>query len=172
MGTDGGPRAWAFLRRNRVYRAAWRGALERPVFESAPFAVRVQSSVDRQALAWGSLGWEDPHRPDGNASGESGTAPASAPGGSFSGSQKRPSPTGESLCWIGVRVARDRPGRPRRRGTTWDKQRCFSPRSRRPNGWGSRHVRSSASGGRARARRFTASVASCAISRRTWTRGW
>ena len=68
MGTDGGPRAWAFLRRNRVYRAAWRGALECPVFESAPFAVRVQSSVDRQALAWGSLGWEDPHRTDGPAS--------------------------------------------------------------------------------------------------------
>ena len=68
MGTDGGPRAWAFLRRNPVYRVAWRGALERPVFEAAPFPVRIQSKADRQGLTWGLLAWEDSHRPDGPAS--------------------------------------------------------------------------------------------------------
>jgi len=68
MGTDGGPRAWAFLRRNPVYQAAWRDASGRTVFEPAPFAVRIQLSVDRQALAWGSLAWEDPNKTDGPAS--------------------------------------------------------------------------------------------------------
>ena len=64
MGTDGGPRAWAFLRRNPVYGAASREAPERPAFEAAPFPVRIQSNADRQALKWGSLAWEDPHGRD------------------------------------------------------------------------------------------------------------
>lgn len=68
MGTDDGPRAWAFLRRNTVYRAAWREALERAVFEAAPFPVRVQSKADRHALKWGLLAWEDSRTADGPAS--------------------------------------------------------------------------------------------------------
>ena len=40
MGTDGGPRAWAFLRRNPVYREASREASQRPVFEAAQVPVR------------------------------------------------------------------------------------------------------------------------------------
>ena len=65
---DGGARAWAFLRRNPVYRAECRKAFERPVFEAAPFPVRVQSRADGQARAWGLLAWEDPHVVDGPAS--------------------------------------------------------------------------------------------------------
>lgn len=60
MSTDGGPRAWAFLRRNPVYRADWSKVGESPLFESAPFPVCIQSAVDLQARAWGLLAWEDP----------------------------------------------------------------------------------------------------------------
>ena len=60
MSIDGGPRAWAFLRRNPVYRAAWREAHESPRYESAPFPLRIRSAVDRHARAWGLLAWEDP----------------------------------------------------------------------------------------------------------------
>ena len=67
MATDGGPRAWAFLRRNPVYRAAWREVAERTVLEAAPFPVRIQSRADREAREWGLLAWEDPHRTDGPA---------------------------------------------------------------------------------------------------------
>ena len=68
MATDGGPRAWAFLRRNPVCRAVWREAAARPVFEPAPFSVRVQSRADGRALKWGLLAWEDSHKTDGPAS--------------------------------------------------------------------------------------------------------
>lgn len=68
MATDDGPRAWAFLRRNPVYREEWRKLFERPVFEAAPFPVRVQSESDGQALAWGMLAWENPDVTDGPAS--------------------------------------------------------------------------------------------------------
>ena len=68
MATDGGPRAWAFLRRNPAYRAECRRALARPGFEPGPFPVRVQSKADGQARAWGLLAWEDPDATDGPAS--------------------------------------------------------------------------------------------------------
>ena len=68
MATDGGPRAWAFLRRNPAYRAEYRRALAGPVLEAAPFRVRVQSAVDGRARAWGLLAWEDPDGADGPAS--------------------------------------------------------------------------------------------------------
>ena len=32
------------------------------VLEAAPFAVRIQSKADREALGWGLLAWEDPRR--------------------------------------------------------------------------------------------------------------
>lgn len=68
MATDGGPRAWAFLRRNPAYRAECRRAFAGPVLEAAPFRVRVQSRTDRRAWAWGLLAWEDPDAADGPAS--------------------------------------------------------------------------------------------------------
>ena len=68
MATDGGPRAWAFLRRNPVYRAAWPAVAAGKVSEAAPFPVRIQSQADREALWWGLLAWEDPRRADGPAS--------------------------------------------------------------------------------------------------------
>ena len=68
MATDGGPRAWAFLRRNPVYGVVWREGAARPVFEAAPFPVRIQSKADRQGLTWGLLAWEDSHKADGPAS--------------------------------------------------------------------------------------------------------
>ena len=68
MATDGGPRAWAFLRRNPVYRAAWPAAAAGKVSEAAPFPVRIQSQADREALWWGLLAWEDPRRAHGPAS--------------------------------------------------------------------------------------------------------
>lgn len=68
MAIDGGPRAWAFLRRNPAYRAEYRRAFAGPVLEAAPFRVRVQSRADRWARAWGLLAWEDPDAADGPAS--------------------------------------------------------------------------------------------------------
>ena len=68
MASERGPRAWAFLRRNPGFLEAWRAAFEHPVFEAAPFPVRVRSLGDRHALKWGLLAWEDPHRTDGPAS--------------------------------------------------------------------------------------------------------
>ena len=68
MGTDGGPRAWAFLRRNPAYQASWREAFERPKFEPPPFSVRIQSRADRRALEWGLLAWENPLKFDGPVS--------------------------------------------------------------------------------------------------------
>ena len=68
MASDGGPRAWAFLRRNPDYRRGWADAAAWPVFEAAPFPVRIQSQADREALAWGLLGWADPHGPGDNPS--------------------------------------------------------------------------------------------------------
>ena len=68
MATDGGPRAWAFLRHNPLYRAQWHEAFVEPDFEAAPFPVRIQSQADRQALVWGLLAWEDPCARGGPAS--------------------------------------------------------------------------------------------------------
>ena len=68
MATGGGPRAWAFLRRNPVYRALWRQGAARPVFEAAPFPVCIQSMADRQALEWGLLAWEGPLKINGPVS--------------------------------------------------------------------------------------------------------
>ncbi|WP_428097891.1 DNA -binding domain-containing protein [Candidatus Rariloculus sp.] len=60
MASDGGPRAWAFLRRNPVYGAACREAFGHPALEVAPFPLRIQSRADRKAFAWGLLAWEIP----------------------------------------------------------------------------------------------------------------
>ena len=68
MATDGGPRAWAFFRRNPVYRAGRPEAAGGEVLEAAPFPVRMQSQTDREALSWGLLAWEDPRGTEGPAS--------------------------------------------------------------------------------------------------------
>ena len=62
---NGGARAWAYLRCDRDYHAAWRARASSPEYEDAPFPMRVQSAGDRAALvAWRLLAWEDP---DGDA---------------------------------------------------------------------------------------------------------
>ncbi|WP_428102891.1 DNA -binding domain-containing protein [Candidatus Rariloculus sp.] len=68
MGSYGGPRGWAFLRRNPAYRAAWRARFGNPEFEAGTFPVRIQSKADRRVLEWGLLAREDPHGTDGPAS--------------------------------------------------------------------------------------------------------
>ena len=65
MARDGGPRAWAFLRRNPAYRAAWRAVDDAPVLEAAPFPVRIRSKADGHAGAWGLLAWKGPDRTGG-----------------------------------------------------------------------------------------------------------
>lgn len=58
--------AWEFLRRNPGYRRAWRRRAPLPGLpEPARFPVRWQTAVDRKALRWGLLAWEDPFADDG-----------------------------------------------------------------------------------------------------------
>ncbi len=59
-------RAWALLRLDGNYRAAWRTHAARPVCEDgAPFPVRIRSEADRIAERdWSLMAWEDP---DGDA---------------------------------------------------------------------------------------------------------
>ena len=58
--------AWALLRLDRDYRAAWRAHAARPVHEDgARFPVRIGTEADRiAAREWSLLAWEDP---DGDA---------------------------------------------------------------------------------------------------------
>ena len=56
-----GPRAWAFLRCDRHYRAAWRENAAPPAYEDTPFPVRIRSEADLAAEGpWRLLTWEDP----------------------------------------------------------------------------------------------------------------
>ena len=56
-----GAHAWAYLRRDPVYRAAWEAHAGEPRFEEADIPVRVQTGADLLAEAdWGLLAWEDP----------------------------------------------------------------------------------------------------------------
>ena len=59
-------RAWALLRLDRDYRAAWQAHAARPVYEDDTlFPVRIRSEADRIAERdWSLLAWEDP---DGDA---------------------------------------------------------------------------------------------------------
>ena len=55
-------RAWRFIRASKAYRAAWAKRLPMPGLpERAPFPVRLQTSADFAAMAWGMLAWEDPY---------------------------------------------------------------------------------------------------------------
>ena len=66
--STGGTLAWAFLRRNPDYRAAWVAAGAVSDFEAAPFPVRIRSERDAEAARFGLLAWEDPFAGDGPAS--------------------------------------------------------------------------------------------------------
>ena len=53
--------AWAFLRCDRHYRAAWRENAAPPAYEDAPYLVRIRSEADFAAEgSWRLLAWEDP----------------------------------------------------------------------------------------------------------------
>jgi len=56
-----GALAWAYLRRDPAYRAAWAAHAGPARFEGAGFPLRVQTEADLLAAAdWALLAWEDP----------------------------------------------------------------------------------------------------------------
>ena len=56
-----GAHAWAYMRRDPDYCAAWAGHAGPPRFEAAAFPLRVQTGADLAAAAdWGLLAWDDP----------------------------------------------------------------------------------------------------------------
>ena len=56
--------AWAAMRRDPHYRAAWAAEAGTPRFETAPFTLRVQTRADLAAAQWGLAVWENPHAED------------------------------------------------------------------------------------------------------------
>ncbi len=55
-------RAWRFIRASKAYRNAWKRRRPQPGLpERGPFPVRLQTSADLAAMAWGMAAWEDPH---------------------------------------------------------------------------------------------------------------
>ena len=52
--------AWAWMRRDPGYRAAWAAEAGPLRFEAAPFPLRVQTRADLSAADWGLAVWEDP----------------------------------------------------------------------------------------------------------------
>ena len=52
--------AWACMRREPGYRAAWAAQAGPLRFEAAPFPLRVQTAADLAAAEWGLAVWEDP----------------------------------------------------------------------------------------------------------------
>ena len=56
-----GAHAWAYMRRDPDYRAAWAAHAAPPRFEAGAFPLRVQTGADLAAAAqWALLAWEDP----------------------------------------------------------------------------------------------------------------
>ena len=55
-----GAHAWAYMRRDPDYRAAWAGHAGLPRFETGAFPLRVQTGADLAAADWGLLAWDDP----------------------------------------------------------------------------------------------------------------
>ena len=56
-----GAHAWAYMRRDPDYGAAWAAHAAPPRFEAGAFPLRVQSEADLAAAAqWALLAWEDP----------------------------------------------------------------------------------------------------------------
>ena len=56
--------AWACMRRDPGYRAAWAARASPVRLEAAPFPLRVQTAADLAAADWGLAVWEDPHVED------------------------------------------------------------------------------------------------------------
>ena len=69
MGAGDGALAWEYLRRNPNYRDAWEAATATPVFEKAPFPLRVQTEADLATARFALLAWADPEAADGEAGG-------------------------------------------------------------------------------------------------------
>ena len=55
-----GAHAWAYMRRDPDYRAAWAAQAGPPRFEAAAFPLRVQTGADLAAADWALPVWEDP----------------------------------------------------------------------------------------------------------------
>ena len=55
-----GAHAWAYLRRDPDYRAAWAAHAVPPRFETSGFPLRAQTEADLAAAEWALLAWEDP----------------------------------------------------------------------------------------------------------------
>ena len=55
-----GAHAWAYLRRDPRYRAAWATNAGTARFEAGAFPLRVQTEADLAAAEWSLLAWEDP----------------------------------------------------------------------------------------------------------------
>ena len=60
MAASDGAEAWEGLRRNPEYRAARSAHAAAPVFEDAPFPIRIQGAADREAARFALLAWQDP----------------------------------------------------------------------------------------------------------------
>lgn len=58
-----GAHAWAYLRRDPCYRAAWAALAGAARFEAGAFPLRVQTEADLAAAEWSLLAWEDPGVP-------------------------------------------------------------------------------------------------------------
>ncbi len=55
-----GAHAWAYMRRDPRYCAAWAAQAGAVRFEPAAFPIKVQGEADLSAEAWSLLAWEDP----------------------------------------------------------------------------------------------------------------
>ena len=55
-----GAHAWAYMRRDPRYCAAWAAQAGAARFEDAAFPIKVQGEADLAAEAWSLLAWEDP----------------------------------------------------------------------------------------------------------------
>lgn len=60
QGVIRGAHAWAYLRRDPLYRAAWTAQAGAARFEPGAFPLRVQTEADLAAAEWSLLAWEDP----------------------------------------------------------------------------------------------------------------
>ena len=65
MGACNGALAWEYLRRIAEYRTVHDASAQPPLFEPAPFPVRIQGSSDPVAARFALLAWKDPDREDG-----------------------------------------------------------------------------------------------------------
>jgi len=55
-------RTWRFVRASKAYRHAWERRRPQPGLpERGPFPMRLQTSADLAAMAWGMAAWEDPY---------------------------------------------------------------------------------------------------------------